>query len=63
MSTIELGLVPDIPRLCPDGGICAHDCAWRTCFRVTVDLPAPGIYPGDQWPDHVRQTFGLKEGA
>lgn len=63
MSMLDTGLVPDVPRLCPDGGDCIADCAWSTCFRVTVDMPVQGIYPGDQWPDHVQQVFGLKEGT
>jgi len=43
-------------RACPDGGVCHHECEQRGdgCFRVAFCGPLSNVYPGDTWPDTVR---------
>ena len=44
------------PRTCPDGGTCHHWCAvLRPCFRVLCCGPLSGVFPGNVWPQDVRQ--------
>lgn len=42
---------------CPDKGRCHHQCpSARLCFRVTECGPLSGVYPGDRWPEDVREA-------
>ena len=44
------------PRTCPDEGTCHHWCQpGRPCFRVLCCGPLSGVYPGDAWPQDVRE--------
>lgn len=45
---------------CPDGGSCHHLCAMRsvTCFRVRYCGPLSGVFPGNIWPEAIREQAG-----
>jgi hypothetical protein len=47
-------------KRCPDDGRCWHDCKDKECFRVHCCGPLSGIYPDNQWPEHIVATFGNK---
>lgn len=40
-------------RICPDGGVCHHECVGLDCFRTRCCEPLSGVYPGDRWPDWI----------
>ena len=48
---------------CPDRGYChgstfvigSEPCEPGECFRVRHAGPLSGVFPGDRWPDEVRQ--------
>lgn len=50
-------------RACLDQGACHHDCADKACFRVACCGPLSGVFPGDEWPDEVREQHGQKRAA
>jgi hypothetical protein len=45
-----------IRRGCPDGGTCHHECGRGGCFRIDWAGPLSGVYPGDVWPEEVREA-------
>lgn len=48
----------DVPWLCPDGGICNHDCPAVACWRVhNTSAPLEGVFPGDRWPQEIRDSY------
>lgn len=58
-------LPPSSPDACPDGGTCHHACPTQDarhgvpCFRVLTCGPLSAArFPGDRWPDAVRQEHG-----
>ena len=42
---------------CPDGGKCHHNCREDECFRVRYCCPFTGEYPGDVWPEEIKQKY------
>jgi hypothetical protein len=43
-----------IPRFCPDGGTCHHECSVGPCFRTLCCGPLSGVFLGDVWPEEYR---------
>lgn len=47
---------------CPDGGRCHHECTNGQCYRVKCCGPLSGVFPGDEWPDAVKEANGVTRG-
>ena len=50
----------DVPWLCPDGGICQHECDMAACFRVHNSAPLTGVFPGEpagRWPVEITENY------
>lgn len=39
---------------CPDDGACHHACPGDECWRVANCGPLSGVFPGNEWPDRVK---------
>lgn len=47
---------------CPDDGRCHHECT-TGCFRVACCGPLSGVFPGNRWPEQVKETYGETDGS
>lgn len=56
-NVYEFEHVPSDRRLCPDAGVCHHDCKPSACYRVRSCAPLSGVFVGDRWPDNVVAKF------